>query len=116
MCDWCGAATGVSGFTGWMPDSSCVHRSCPELDGQRYVVACSVEHLRGLRDYYTHRPFHLEQLWAAQLDRAVEQARTEGRQPTLDELGRQAGLSSAQLGDALRWQQTHRPDAERADG
>ncbi|MGI5292780.1 hypothetical protein ACQEVF_57045 [Nonomuraea polychroma] len=85
---------------GLAPDSSMVHAGNPAYDGQRFLTACSREHLAALREQYQSRPFIEEELWAGKIGRALEFL---PHRPSIQELAQATGLNVQQIGRALAW-------------
>ncbi|GAA1913143.1 hypothetical protein GCM10009837_42280 [Streptomyces durmitorensis] len=110
LCDLCGfALAGQSGVLALVADSSAVDDHTPTRDGQRLVVACSPEHLAVLEEVYQRRTFNEEELWAAQIARAL---RYRAGRITPEELSERTGLTFGQVVRAITW----RNDIARAEG
>jgi hypothetical protein len=106
LCDTCGAllVDGTAMYAS-LPDSSAIHPSDPDADGQRVVAACCAEHLAVLCDEYAHRPFVQEELWAGKIDRALQAAGGKALPPA--QLATATGLTHEQIQWAIRWRNRH---------
>jgi hypothetical protein len=82
-------------------DSSAVYVYDLGNDGQRFVTACSQEHLDVLRQRYAHRPFVEEELWIGKIARVLDEHPGGLR---LDLLAEAAGLTAGRVEQALQWQ------------
>ncbi|MFC8272206.1 hypothetical protein ACFUJR_06610 [Streptomyces sp. NPDC057271] len=104
-CAVCGCPLGPRPYNGRAPDSSYVDPDDPLRDGQRPLLACSVEHLALLEGELRERPYHDAELWFAKITRAM------GRHDhglSMADLGRETGLDQAQLEAGALWI-THLP-------
>lgn len=84
-----------------VPDSSAVYVYDLGNDGQRFVTACSQEHLAVLRERYARRPFVAEELWVGKIARVLDE-HADGLR--IDRLAEAAGLTVRQVEKALQWQ------------
>lgn len=100
ICDLCARRLTEGCQLGVVPDSSAIHARSPARDGRRLVVACSPEHLAILQQEYRSRPYVPEELWAGQIDRALE---LRPRPLTRDALSAATGLSPLEIQRALAW-------------
>ncbi|MGW2747354.1 hypothetical protein [Streptomyces sp. NPDC001450] len=101
FCDLCRASIAPGqAVSGQVKDSSFAHPVDPRQDGIRIVTACCADHLAELQRQYDERPFVTEELWVAQIDRAMQQHRTG---LSNDQLVRETGLNLLQLEAAARW-------------
>ncbi|MEU1284459.1 hypothetical protein [Kitasatospora sp. NPDC005856] len=74
LCDLCHAVISDGSEVYFVVrDSSVVHRTDPEFDGRRLLVACGREHGRRLVEQYRDRPFVGPEQWAAEIGRALDQ-------------------------------------------
>lgn len=102
LCDLCGEEiSGQAEIHALVPDSSVIHGHDPQMDGKRWLTACSCEHMGALADVYEQRPFVEAELWAGKIGRAVEAHR--GR-ISPEELAEATGLTQAQIEDGELWQ------------
>ncbi|MER7956186.1 hypothetical protein [Streptomyces sp. NPDC096030] len=108
-CAVCGCPLGSRPHNGRAPDSSYVDPDDPLHDGQRPLLACSIEHLVLLQDELRGRPYHDAELWFAKITRAM------GRHHqglSMAALSQETGLDQAQLEAGALWI-THLPHASR---
>ncbi|MGP3950796.1 hypothetical protein [Streptomyces sp. 7N604] len=102
LCDLCGVTiSNGSEVHALVPDSSVIHARDPDLDGQRFLTACSPRHLEELQEQYRRRPFVNEEQWAGRISRAL------GHHPEglgQEQLAAETGLSPLQIQRALAWQ------------
>lgn len=101
QCDLCGATiSSGSGVYARVQDSSVVHGSDPALDGQRFLTACSPDHLGELQERYRRRPFVNEELWVGKVGRAL---REHPFGMSEEQLVEATGLNLLQIGRAVAW-------------
>ncbi|HEY3561794.1 MAG TPA: hypothetical protein VGL05_30220 [Kribbella sp.] len=101
LCFVCGTViSDVSEVYALVPDSSAIHPNAPKMDGQRFVVACTEQHLEQLRERFAARPFTNEELWAGKVLRAFDRV---GAQLQPEQLAAATGLSLDQIERAAAW-------------
>ncbi|MFD1934897.1 hypothetical protein ACFSKW_25825 [Nonomuraea mangrovi] len=101
LCDWCGKLiSDGSELYGVAQDSSMINADDPRFDGQRFLTACTYEHLIALREHYRRRPFVDEELWAGKITRALDDASEEYN---LDDLTAATGLNPEQVERCIAW-------------
>jgi hypothetical protein len=105
LCDLCGVTFPEDeAVRGYVPDSSSVHPAHHWFDGLRLITACGDAHFAVVRDKYRLRPFVVEELWAAKIDRAL----TSGPPAlTMVQLGCRTGLHEPQIRRAIAWHNEH---------
>ncbi|WP_405015258.1 hypothetical protein [Kitasatospora sp. NBC_01539] len=90
----------------YVPDSSAVTGDA-RFDGQRLLRACGEPHLIELAASYQHRPFVTEELWSAQITRAVRRLGPLDQEEMYERVVTMTGLSEEQLLKAVAWQDSH---------
>ncbi|MGW2254284.1 hypothetical protein ACWCXH_29440 [Kitasatospora sp. NPDC001660] len=101
LCDLCGRAVAHGDLlSALVPDSSALHATDPELDGERVLTACTVDHLAALTEQYRHRPFVPEEQWAGKVCRAL--ADYDDAVP-LSMVAALSGLSVRQAARGVEW-------------
>jgi hypothetical protein len=102
LCDFCGATISHgSELYALVPDSSAINARDPELDGKRFLTACSRDHLAELQEKYLRKPYVIEELWTGKISRAIQD------HPfglSLKQLAEVTGLSVPQIERAEAWQ------------
>jgi len=102
LCDFCGTViTDQTELHTLVPDSSAVHASAPNFDGQRLLTSCTDDHMQRLVERYGARPFVDEELWAGKILRAV--AGNPGKYIDDPFLAKETGLTVAQIHAAITW-------------
>ncbi|MGV9245815.1 hypothetical protein [Streptomyces sp. NPDC003710] len=101
LCDLCAATfPGGDAVRGYVPDSSSAQTGDDWFDGLRLVTACSEAHFQAVRETYRHRPFVVEELWAAKITRALT---TGPPVLSLVELACRTGLQEPEIRRAVAW-------------
>ncbi|MGI5484838.1 hypothetical protein [Streptomyces lavendofoliae] len=104
LCDVCGIAIKEKGERyASVRDSSASGQQDPLLDGRRFVVACSDDHLQQLIEDYKRRPFNDAELWAGRIARAE---RRHSGEMNADQLAEETGLTPEQIERGISWQTT----------
>ncbi|WP_433860093.1 hypothetical protein [Streptomyces kronopolitis] len=102
LCDLCGVViSDQSEINAVVRDSSVTHAHDAQLDGKRWLTACSREHMAELVEQYKQRPFVDAELWAGKIARAIE---AHGGRISSEELAEETGLAQDQIEIGVLWQ------------